>query len=151
MKIEETFFVNAPIDRVWRFIMSPDDVAPCIPGCGEVEILGENKYRANVKLAVGPIKTNFNVSVEIIEQRAPNFAATLTRGEEGGKASMVTANSELRLTPVDDVQTEVYYLSEVSIVGRLGKFGLGIMKKKAKSIGEEFAENFRTRVEAPGK
>ena len=150
MKIEETFFVNAPIDRAWRFIMNPDQVAPCIPGCGDVEILGENKYRANVKLAVGPIKTNFNVTVEITKQNAPNFAATLTRGEEGGKASMVTANSELRLTPVNGEQTEVYYKSEVSIVGRLGKFGLGIMKKKAKAIGEEFAENFRARLETPG-
>lgn len=147
MKIEETFFVNAPIDRAWRFIMDPAQVAPCIPGCGDVEILGDNKYRANVKLAVGPIKTNFNVTVEITKQNAPNFAATLTRGEEGGKASMVTANSELRLTPVNGEQTEVYYKSEVSIVGRLGKFGLGIMKKKAKKIGEEFAENFRTRIE----
>lgn len=150
MKIEETFSVNAPIDRAWRFIMNPDQVAPCIPGCGDVEILGENKYRANVKLAVGPIKTNFNVTVEITEQQAPNFAATLTRGEEGGKASMVTANSELRLKPVNGEQTEVNYKSEVSIVGRLGKFGLGIMKKKAKAIGEEFAENFRARLETPG-
>lgn len=150
MKIEDTFSVNAPIDRAWRFIMNPDQVAPCIPGCGDVEILGENKYRANVKLAVGPIKTNFNVTVEITEQQAPNFAATLTRGEEGGKASMVTANSELRLKPVNGEQTEVNYKSEVSIVGRLGKFGLGIMKKKAKAIGEEFAENFRARLETPG-
>ncbi|MEE2968578.1 MAG: carbon monoxide dehydrogenase subunit G [Pseudomonadota bacterium] len=150
MKIEETFSVNAPIDRAWRFIMNPDQVAPCIPGCGDVEILGENKYRANVKLAVGPIKTNFNVTVEITEQQAPNFAATLTRGEEGGKASMVTANSELRLKPVNGEQTEVNYKSEVSIVGRLGKFGLGIMKKKAKAVGEEFAENFRARLETPG-
>ena len=150
MKIEETFSVNAPIDRAWRFIMNPDQVAPCIPGCGDVEILGEYKYRANVKLAVGPIKTNFNMTVEITEQQAPNFAATLTRGEEGGKASMVTANSELRLKPVNGEQTEVNYKSEVSIVGRLGKFGLGIMKKKAKAIGEEFAENFRARLETPG-
>jgi len=46
----------------------------------------------------------------------------------------------------------VYYASEVSLVGRLGKFGLGIMKKKAKSLGEEFAAAFRARVEgaAPG-
>ena len=130
--------------------MNPDQVAPCIPGCGDVEILGEKKYRANVKMAVGPIKTNFNVTVEITEQQAPNFAATLTRGEEGGKASMVTANSELRLKPVNGEQTEVNYKSEVSIVGRLGKFGLGIMKKKAKAVGEEFAENFRARLETPG-
>lgn len=149
MKIEETFSVNAPIDRVWDFMMDPDRMAPCIPGCGDVEIIGDNRYRANVKVAMGPIKTSFNVSVELTEQEAPTYAASVTRGEEGGKASMLTANSELRLTPVNGKETEVYYVSEVSLVGRLGKFGLGMMKKKAKAIGEEFAESFRSRIETP--
>jgi uncharacterized protein len=151
MKIEETFSVNAPVDRVWEFMMDPDRMAPCIPGCSDVEVLGENKYRANVKVAVGPIKTSFKVSVELTEQDAPTYAASVTRGEEGGKASMLTANSELRLTSVNSDETEVYYLSEVSLVGRLGKFGLGMMKKKAKAIGEEFAESFRMQIETPGQ
>lgn len=150
MKIEETFSVNAPVDRVWAFMMNPDLMAPCIPGCSDVEVLGENKYRANVKVAVGPIKTSFSVSVELTEQEAPTYAASVTRGEEGGKASMLTANSELRLTSVNSEETEVYYMSEVSLVGRLGKFGLGMMKKKAKSIGAQFAESFKTQIETPG-
>ena len=64
---------------------------------------------------------------------------------------MLTANSELRLTAINSDETEVYYLSEVSLVGRLGKFGLGMMKKKAKAIGEEFAESFRTQIETPSQ
>lgn len=151
MKIEETFSVNAPVDRVWAFMMDPDLMAPCIPGCSDVEVLGDNTYRANVRVAVGPIKTSFNVSVELTEQDAPTYAASVTRGEEGGKASMLTANSELRLTSVNSEETEVYYLSEVSLVGRLGKFGLGMMKKKAKAIGAEFAESFKLRIETPSQ
>ena len=151
MKIEETFSVNAPVDRVWAFMMDPDLMAPCIPGCSDVEVLGANTYRANVKVAVGPIKTSFNVSVELTEQDAPTYAASVTRGEEGGKASMLTANSELRLTSVNSEETEVYYLSEVSLVGRLGKFGLGMMKKKVKAIGAEFADSFKLRIETPSQ
>ena len=151
MKIEETFTVNAPVDRVWEFMMDPDRMAPCVPGCGDVEVLGDNKYRASVKVAVGPIKTSFKVSVELTEQRAPTYAASVTRGEERGKASMLTANSELRLTSVNSQETEVHYLSEVSLVGRLGKFGLGMMKKKAKAVGEEFAESFRAQIETPSR
>ena len=37
---------------------------------------------------------------------------------------------------------------DISLAGRLGKYGLGIMKKKAKTYGEEFAEAFRERAEA---
>jgi len=34
----------------------------------------------------------------------------------------------------------------MAVVGRLGKFGFGIMKKKAKALGDEFAEAFRREV-----
>jgi carbon monoxide dehydrogenase subunit G len=44
-------------------------------------------------------------------------------------------------------ETEVCYSSEVSVVGRLGKFGLGVMKKKAESLGRDFAATFKARVE----
>ena len=148
MKIEETFEVAAPVDRVWAVITDPELVGPCIPGCQAIEVTGPNTYKATVKVAVGPIKTTFNVDVELTEERAPNFAASVTRGEEGGKASTLTARNELHLKPLDNGATEVTYASDVSLVGRLGKFGLGIMKKKAKTYGQEFAEAFKERAEA---
>ena len=147
MKIEDSFRVAAPVDRVWRFITDPAEVGPCLPGCQGVEVTEPNKYRATIRVAVGPIKTTFNVLVELTDQDPPHRAASVTRGEEGGKASTLTAQSELRLSPTTDGGTEVHYASEVSLVGRLGKFGLGIMKKKAKTLGEEFAAAFRARVE----
>jgi carbon monoxide dehydrogenase subunit G len=70
-----------------------------------------------------------------------------TKGDEGGRASTLTAHNELRLSPGSDGGTEVYYASDVSIFGRLGKFGLGIMKKKAKETGDQFAAAFRAKAE----
>jgi len=46
-------------------------------------------------------------------------------------------------------ETEVFYVSEAAVVGRLGKFGLGVMKKKAEGLGREFAAAFRQRLEQP--
>jgi len=148
MKIAETFSVAAPRDRVWEFITSPDRVAPCLPGCEGVEDLGDGKYKATIKVQMGPIKTKFKVDVEEKEQRPPEFASYTTRGEEGGRASRVSAESTLELRAIDDNTTEVAYVSEVSIVGRLGKFGLGVMKKRAAVMGEEFANAMRAEIEA---
>jgi hypothetical protein len=88
------------------------------------------------------------VDVELTEEQPPHYAASVSRGEEGGRASTVTAQNILKLAPNEGGGTEVYYSSEFSVVGRLGKFGLGIMAKKAKALGEEFAKAFRERVEA---
>lgn len=148
MKIEQTFRVSAAIERVWRMITDPEQVGPCIPGCQSIEITGPTTYKTRVKVALGPIKTTFNVDVELTETRPPDYLASVTRGEEGGRASKLTAKSELRLVAVGQDETEVTYNSEISITGRLGRFGLGIMKKKAKTYGEEFAVAFRERAEA---
>ena len=148
MKVEDSFVINAPAERVWQMITNPDIVAPCIPGCDAVEATGPDSYKADIKVAVGPIKTTFKVTVEVTEEQPPSFASSVTRGEEGGRASTLTAHNTLRLTPTDNGGTEVHYTSDVSIFGRLGKFGLGIMKKKAKALGNDFAESFRQRVEA---
>ena len=72
-----------------------------------------------------------------------------TRGEEGSRASSLSAENVLRLTALNEQETELFYSSEAVVVGRLGKFGLGIMKKKAESLGRDFANAFKVRVEQP--
>ncbi|HJO85565.1 MAG TPA: SRPBCC domain-containing protein, partial [Rhodospirillales bacterium] len=122
MKIEETFNVPETPETVWRFITDPVEVGPCVPGLSDIEVVGPDKYKAKVKVTVGPIKAAFNFEVEVTKETPPSEVLSGTRGEEGSKASKVTAHNILRLSPSSD-GTEVYYSSEVSITGRLGKFG----------------------------
>ena len=148
MKIEDSFTLNAPQGDVWVAITNPDVVTPCVPGCQNVQILGPNIYSAEVNVKVGPIKAQFRLNVEVTCKMPPLEVHSTTRGEEGSRASVLQAESVVRLKQIDANTTEVYYSSEVNIVGRLGKFGFGIMKKKAKTIGNEFAEAFRKTVES---
>ena len=147
MKIDASFIVHASRDRVWAAITDPSRVAPCIPGCESIEIIDPGRYRARVAVSVGPIKAAFNLEVNVTEETPPSFAASTTRGEEGTRASVLTAHNELHLAALEDGMTEVRYVSDISIVGRLGRFGLGVMKKRATALGDAFAEAFRTRVE----
>ena len=147
MKIEKTFSVDAPAETVWQFITSPEKVAPCIPGCEGAEQTGDNTYKAAIKVKVGPIKTRFAVEIETLEERPPEFAAYETKGEEGTKSSRLKAKSTLSLTQLDENTTEVTYTSEINLLGRLGKFGSGMMQKVADSIGNEFVAGLKEQVE----
>ena len=151
MKVEDSFTVGVPIEKAWEAIIDPNVVGPCIPGCRTVEVLGPDRYRAEVAVALGPIRTVFNVIVEVSEMARPERIVSVTRGEEGTRASLLTANNLLELRALAEDNTEISYSSEVSITGRLGKFGLGTMKKRAKETGTAFAEAFRARVEGAGK
>lgn len=147
MNIEEHFTIPAPIERVWAFIRDPDRVAPCIPGCESVETISATSYRSTIAVALGPIKARFVVVVEITDEKPPTRLTCVTKGEEGGRASIISATSELRLVETSEGKTEVHCTSEVSIVGRLGKFGLGIMKKRAAHLAGEFAGAVQQRMQ----
>ncbi len=148
MKIEDEFTVAAPVERTWAALKDPQVVGPCLPGCEEIEELSPTTYKARVGLKVGPISARFNVEVEVTEEEPPTRIVSVTRGEEGGKASNVRAENVVTLSPADDGTTTVRYESEVTVTGRLAKFGFGVMKKKAQSLGAEFAKNLSERLTA---
>ncbi len=143
MKIEKQFTVAAPQERVWAFITDPNLSGPCIPGCKDIEILGPGSYRATVQIQVGPIKASFSVTVEARVERPPEYAEYTVTGDEGGKASRISAVNVLSITRLNDTECEVKYASEVNVTGRLGKFGAGVMQKIADKVGEQFAQALR--------
>lgn len=147
MRIEDRFVVAAPRERVWVAIKDPSVVAPCIPGCRSVEVVSPTLYKAKIWVQLGLIKADFNVNVGILSETAPEEVRSRTRGEEGSRASSLSAENTLRLTALSDNETEVFYASEAAVVGRLGKFGLGVMKKKAESLGRDFAAAFKQKIE----
>jgi uncharacterized protein len=147
MKIEKTFTVAAPQQQVWEFITSPERVAPCVPGCEGAKQTGPGAYKATITSKVGPIKATFHVDIETAEERPPEFAVYVTKGQEGSRASRVSATSTLALHYLDAAHTDVTYTSEIKIMGRLGKFGAGVMSKVADSIGDRFVAELRKRVE----
>ena len=148
MKIEERFLIHAPIDQVWSFVRDPRTVAPCVPGCETVEPLSDTAYRSTVAVSLGPIKARFNVVVQITDEEPPVRLVCVTKGDEGSKASLISAISEILLVEKDPQTTEIACSSEVSIVGRLGKFGLGIMKKRANQLAGEFAAAVQQRMQS---
>jgi hypothetical protein len=148
MLIEGTFTVDAARERVWRSITDPLVMAACVPGCEAIELVDPRHYRARVRVELGPIKARFSLEVEVTEEIPPAAIHSTTRGEEGSRASIVSARSLLRLEALSEVKTEIGYSSEVSITGRLGKFGLGLMRKKADQLGKEFAARFSAQIAA---
>lgn len=147
MKIEKTFTLSASQEQVWSFITDPQKVAQCIPGCEGAEEKARGKYAAAINVKVGPIRTTFHLDIEQTEQRPPEFASYLGKGEEGSRASRISSVSTLALKSLSAKSTEVTYTSDINITGRLGKFGGGMMQKIADSIGDEFVAALKGRLE----
>ena len=146
MLIDGQFPIAAPPALLMQHLMDVQLMASCLPGCETLEALDAERYRAVVVLGMAGIKARFNLQVQITRRDEHNIWA-VTRGEEGGQSSSLQAESQVTLTAVPE-GTLVAYRSEVSVTGRFGRFALGMMKKKAQSLGEEFAANLRAKLEA---
>jgi carbon monoxide dehydrogenase subunit G len=149
MLIEGQFTVQAPPEALMRHLFDAEVMASCVPGCERLEALDADRFRSVVVVSLAGITARFDLLSEVTQREALAVSA-VTRGEEGGHASTLQAETRLTLTPAEAGGTVVAYRSDVTVTGRLGRFALGMMKKKAQSMGEEFANNLRTRLEALG-
>jgi carbon monoxide dehydrogenase subunit G len=138
VRVEGTFELLVPRAILYHRLLDARLLAQCIPGCEALERLDEARYKAGVAIALAGINARFEMIIELTEQDPPARIVCVTRGEEGSLASQLSAESEITLHELAADNTRVQYVSDVNITGRLGRFGLGVMKKKAQSLGDEF-------------
>jgi hypothetical protein len=145
--IEEKFSVKAPIGKVWDFLLNAHQLASCVPGCEGVEVIDENTYLTSIRAKVGPISARFKIRLTINEREPPHRLLTTGKGEDSKMASSLLSKNEIRLHSISGEETEIHYRSDVSVLGALGKFGEGIMRKKAKEVAEQFACLLKSKIE----
>ena len=148
MRIEQSFMLGVPVERAWRYVRDAQFVAACIPGCERVEALDGNNYLSTVAVAIGPFHMRFALEIQILSERQNVELRFRARGEEGGRASTLNSESVLRLEPAEEACTQVRLESEVQVNGRLGRFGLGVMRKKTQDLAKQFAELMSQRISA---
>jgi carbon monoxide dehydrogenase subunit G len=138
LKIEGSFMVDAPLHYVWPALLDPHVVAACIPGCSRIEIVSPTKYRGTINMKFGPIEPQFEVEVTLTNIVEKVSIASTTSGQEGSRASLLRSENLVLVRQASPESTEVSYCSTVSVSGRLGKFGLGLMKKTSEKLAVEF-------------
>lgn len=145
--IEERFAVQAPPESVWAFLLDPERLAPCIPGCDGLEVLDERTYRVRLTVKVGFLATTQDVRMTVVEAEAPRRLVAEGRGEDTRLGSQVDVRTTLELAPAASGATTVGYRSEVKVLGRLGSVGDAVMKVKARELAGLFAERVRAAIE----
>ena len=148
MEIEKTLLVAAPAARVWEMLLDPNVMGGCVPGMKSIEVVSDTEYIAVIHVKIAFISAKFKLNTKIVEQRAPHYLRTEGTGEDASVASSLKQQSELFLTEMPDGQTEIKTKVKVDVLGRLGAFGLSVMKTKADRMWDEFGQNLVARLNA---
>jgi len=150
MEIEKTLAVSAPREQVWALLLDPQVMAGAVPGMKSIDVVSPTEYVAVMHQKIAFISAKFKLRTHITEQRAPEYLCAEGTGEDASVASSLKQRSEVFLTPTADGGTELRIKVSVDLLGRLGTFGLSVMKTKADRLWEEFGANLKARIEAGG-
>jgi carbon monoxide dehydrogenase subunit G len=138
--------IGAPRDRVWAFVMDPEQVGWCGPGVEAIEVVDATHYRATAKVGLGIISARFAVDLELTEAVAPDRAVIRASGQAPGSAA--DAVGEITLSGPPEGPTAMAWKATVTISGSLASVGSRLIDSTAdKLIGETFG-CIRSKLEA---
>jgi carbon monoxide dehydrogenase subunit G len=83
MKIEGSADIPAARDRVWAAFLDPNILAQALPGCEKLEAIGENEYKATMKVGVAAIKGTFDGKVKLSDLEPPHRYRMAVEGSGG--------------------------------------------------------------------
>jgi carbon monoxide dehydrogenase subunit G len=146
MHFEGTVDIKAPRDRVWAFLMDPQQVGPCGPGVESIDIVDQTHFKAKAKVGIGIISARFLIDMELAEQQPPDRALMKAHGQAPGSA--VDATAEMRLSDGAAGVTRMDWDADVNIAGKIASVGARLIQGTAnKMIGKTF-ECIKAKLEA---
>jgi carbon monoxide dehydrogenase subunit G len=151
LKIEERFSVRAPVERVWRFLLDPEQIAPCLPGAELLQVENERTFHGQMKVKVGPVTVGYQGTIELTEvDEAGRRVKMLGKGKEKGGAGSAKMTMESRLEPQEDGSVAISVTSDVELAGRIVRFGRGMIQSVSAQLFKQFAGNVRDALEGAG-
>ena len=80
MDLSGSYTFAAPASTVWNLLTDPATVASCLPGCDRLEPIGDDRYRAEMTLAVAALSGQYSGTVAMLDKQPPRSYRLLVEG-----------------------------------------------------------------------
>jgi uncharacterized protein len=146
MKFAGTVDIAAPRDKVWAFVIDPNQVGQCGPGVESIDVIDDTHFKATAKVGIGFINARFVVNMEMAELTPPDQAIIKAHGQAPGSA--VDATAQMTLSDGPNGGTTMDWNADVTISGSLASLGARLIEGTAnKMIGQTF-DCMKSKLEA---
>jgi 2-furoyl-CoA dehydrogenase large subunit len=122
---------------IWQRLLDPAALRTIIPGCHAVELVGDNHYRAEVTLGVGPVRGRFVAEVRLSDLE-PGRAATLA-GAVRGPLGQSAGRGRVTLSEIP-TGTRVEYDYAIEVSGKVAAVGGRMIRSAADIVIGRFFE-----------
>jgi carbon monoxide dehydrogenase subunit G len=139
MQLENRFTIEAPIEKAWEALNTPETIAPCFPGATLTEYEGDS-FTGTVKVKLGPISLTYKGKGTYISRDDENHKVVIEANGRDSRGNG-TASATVTGTMVADGpdKTAVTMVTDMTITGRPAQFGRGVISDVADKIIGQFA------------
>lgn len=146
MIVEGQIDVNAPVRKVWDFLMDIQAFSSCVPGLEAIHQVDEETFEGVIGAKVGPISGKFRFTASIVESAPPAEMEVRVEGQDDVTKSKIDATVSLSLAEDGD-GTHMRHHFDADIQGRIAIVGDMILRGVAGVMLKEFARRLRSRLE----
>ncbi|MFL5871356.1 MAG: SRPBCC family protein [Solirubrobacterales bacterium] len=150
MKLEHSFEVNAPIDRVWETMIDVERVAPCLPGAEITEAQAGGTYAGTFTVKLGPTTAAYAGKLELtqVDEAAHRVEMHASGRDKRGQGSAnATISSSMETA---DGGTKVDVATDFTLTGRLARFGRGgMIEDVSNRLVGDFVNCLKSTIEPP--
>jgi carbon monoxide dehydrogenase subunit G len=152
MRLEQSFEVAAPVERVWEALIDVEKVAPCLPGASVSGRNEDESYDGAFTVKVGPTSASYAGKLMMQQVDEDTHTAKMQangtdkRGQGSAKATIVST-----VSAAAENRTRVEVVTDYHITGRLARFGRGgMIEDISERLLREFAQRLQRMLEGPG-
>ncbi|MGH2788878.1 MAG: SRPBCC family protein [Actinomycetota bacterium] len=148
MKLENSFEVPAPIERVWTYMLDVERVVVCMPGAELTDKIDDRHFKGKVNIKLGPVSMSWagQVAMDEVDDSARTVVLKAKGMEQRGKGS-ANATVTSTLQPGDGV-TKVAIVQDLNIQGQAAQFGRGMLEEVTKKLTRQFADCLKANIGA---
>jgi carbon monoxide dehydrogenase subunit G len=139
MQLENKFTIDAPIEKAWEALNTPETIAPCFPGATLTDYEGDS-FTGTVKVKLGPISLTYKGKGTYVQRDDEAHRVVIDASGRDSRGNG-TANATVTGSMVADGpdRTAVTMVTDMTITGRPAQFGRGVISDVADKIIGQFA------------
>lgn len=148
MKIEGSYAIKSPHERLFHLLTSPEILQRCVPGCQSLEANDDGSYKMTMKTGIGSIKGIFTGLIKLTDINKPDSFKMIVEGK--GAPGFLKGEGALNLIEQGQEIT-ISYSGDVSVGGTLAGVGQRMIQSAAKMMAGQFFAAIEAEAKAIAK
>lgn len=147
-KIEERFEVQAPVERVWQYLIDPKRVVHCLPGAELLEQKDDQTFLGAIKVKVGPLSMSYKGQAKFTEINEETHQVRMVGdAREVGGSGSTKVSMLSTVTASANGGSEVTVSADIDLVGRIVQFGRGMIEEVSRQMFRQFSTCVKSQLE----